>query len=60
MISQTKLRSAMDGRKPPSKNFPFPLSQMDSIVDKEDDKSVSASAAACGFDGSPNTGASTV
>ncbi|KAM2922923.1 hypothetical protein COP2_039225 [Malus domestica] len=54
------LRSAMDGLRPPTKNFPLPWSQIDSIFDKEEDKSFSASAAACGFNGSPSTGASTV
>lgn len=50
----------MDGWKPPSKNRPFPLSQMFSIFDKDDTKVFSASAAASWFSGRPNTGASTV
>jgi len=50
----------MDGRKPPSKYCPFPLSQMFSIVDKDEIKIFSASAAACWFARRPNSGASTV
>ena len=60
IISQTKLRSAIDGLKPPSKYRPFPLSQMFSIFDRDDIKTFSAAAAACWFSGRPNTGASTV
>lgn len=50
----------MDGRKPPSKYRPFPLSQMFSILDRDDIKVFSASAAACWFSGRPSNGASTV
>lgn len=50
----------MEGWRPPSKNFPLPLSQMDSIFDKEEDKSFSASAAACGSVRRPRTGPRTV
>lgn len=50
----------MEGRKPPSKYCPSSLSQMFSIVDREDIKTFSASAAACLFSGRPNNGASTV
>lgn len=60
MISQTRLRSAIDGCILPNKNFPFPLSQTDSIFDRDKVKSFSASAAAWGFLGRPNAGPSTV
>jgi hypothetical protein len=50
----------MDGRKPPSRKRPFPFSQIDSIFDRDKDKSFSLTAAACGFRGRPNTGASTL
>lgn len=46
IISQTMLRSAIDGRLPPSKNRPLPLSQKFSIFFKDADKIFSASAAA--------------
>ena len=58
IISQTKLRSAMEGCKLPSKNRPFPLSQKDSIFAREADRIISASAAAFGFKGRPSAGAS--
>lgn len=60
IISQTKLRSATDGWELPSKNFPFPSSQKDSIFDRDENKSFSASAAACGFTLMPSAGPSTV
>jgi len=50
----------MDGRKPPSKYFPFPLSQMFSNFVNDEIKIFSASAAACWLSGRPNSGASTV
>ena len=50
----------MDGCKPPSKKRPFPLSQMDSIFDRDEDKIFSASAATCGFMGRPSAAPSTV
>lgn len=60
IISQTMLRSAMDGWKPPNKKRPFPLSQKDSILDRDEDRSFSPWAAAFGFSGRPSAGASTV
>ena len=60
MISQTKLRSAIDGSCSPSKNLPFSLSQKDSIFDSDDERSFSCSIAACGFVGRPRTGPRTV
>lgn len=50
----------MEGRKPPSKYRPSPWSQMFSIVDRDDTKTFSASAAACLLSGRPKNGASTV
>lgn len=50
----------MDGLKPPSKNFPFPFSQNDSIFESDLNKIFSASAATWGFRGRPNKGARTV
>lgn len=50
----------MEGRKLPSKNGPSPLSQIFSIVDRDDTKTFSASAAACALSGRPNNGANTV
>lgn len=58
MISQTKLRSAIEGWELPSRKRPFPLSQTDSISSREAERSFSASAAAFGFKGSPSAGAS--
>lgn len=60
MSSQTRLRSAIDGWKPPRRKLPSPLSQISSSCDKEDNKTFSASAAAFGFSGRPSAGPSTV
>lgn len=56
MISHTKLRSAMDGCKLPSRKRPFPLSQTDSIFARDSDNIFSPSAAAFGFKGRPSAG----
>lgn len=60
IISQTKLRSAMDGWEFPNKNLSSPFSQKDSILDRDENKSFSASAAACGFTWMPSKGPSIV
>lgn len=60
VISQTRLRSAIDGWFPPSKKRPLPFSQMDSIFDKDEEINFSASAAASGFNGRPRAGARVV
>lgn len=57
MISHTKLRSAIEGWKLPSKKRPFPLSHTDSIFIREAERSFSPSAAASGFKGNPSAGA---
>lgn len=58
--SHTRLRSAIDGCEPPRRNRPFPFSQIFSRIDKEDDKTFSASEAAFGFSGRPSAGPNTV
>lgn len=60
MISQTRLRSAMDGCWPLSKKRPFPFSHTFSSVEREEDRIFSALAAASWFDRRPRKGASTV
>lgn len=60
MISQTKLRSAMEGRRVPRIKRLFSFSQRESIFAREADRSFSASAAAAGFLGKPSAGASAV
>lgn len=48
----------MDGCELPTKNLPFPFSQIDSIFASEPERSFSARAATRGFRGRPNIGAS--
>lgn len=50
----------MDGWLLPTKNRPLPLSQKDSIFERDEDNIFSASAAACAFIGRPSRGASIV
>jgi len=50
----------MDGWLLPSKNWPLSLSHRASIFDRDEDKTFSPSAAACGFRGRPKKGASKV
>nr|GMD78778.1 pentatricopeptide repeat-containing protein At5g61990, mitochondrial-like [Ipomoea batatas] len=50
------LRSAMDGWVLPSRKRPFPWSQMESILSRDANRTFSASAAACGFNGKPSAG----
>jgi hypothetical protein len=50
----------MDGWFPPNKNRPLPLSHTDSIFDRDENRTFSASAAACGSRGRPRTGANVV
>ena len=50
----------MEGRKLPSKNCPSRLSQIFSIVGRDDTKTFLASEAACVFSGRPSNGANTV
>lgn len=56
MISHTKLRTAIEGCVLPSKKHPLPLSQKDSILAREAERSFSLLAAASGFRGSPSAG----